>query len=67
MDNNVDTKSELAIRSINASSGRVVISVAANFECGGDVGINTFFENAFGKNKLLHLKEGNDDSRNNIS
>ena len=46
IDNIVAPKIELAIRSINASSGRDVTSVSANSERREHVGINTFFENA---------------------
>ena len=51
IDNIVAPKIELAIRSINASSGRDVTSVSTNSERMGHVGINTSFENASGNNK----------------
>ena len=51
IDNIVAPKNELAIRSINASSGRDVTSVSTNLERMGHVGINTSFENASGNNK----------------
>ena len=46
IDNIVAPKIELAIRSINVSSGRDVTIVSANSERREHVGINTFFENA---------------------
>ena len=56
-------KIELAIRSINASSGQDVTSVAANSERGEHVGIDTSFENASGNN---NVSSGNDETRNSI-
>ena len=49
IDDIVAPKIELAIRSINASSGRDVTSMTANSERGEHVAINTSFENACGK------------------
>ena len=46
IENIVAPKIELAIRSINASSGRDATSVSANSERRDLVGINAFFENA---------------------
>ena len=66
IDNIVAPKIELAIRSINASSGRDVTSVTANSERGEHVGINTFFENASGNNNTLHVSNVNDETRHNI-
>ena len=63
IDNIVAPKIELAIRSINASSGRDVTSVAANSKRGEHVGINASFENASGNNNALN---GNDETQNNI-
>ena len=45
IENIVEPKIELAVRSINASSGRDVTSVTANSERGERVGINASFEN----------------------
>ena len=59
-------KIELAIRSINASSGRDVTSVSANSERGERVGINASFENASGNNNILHVSNANDETRHNI-
>ena len=57
---------ELAIRSINASSGRDATSVTANSERGEHVGIIASFENAFGNNNILHVSNVNDETRRNI-
>ena len=67
IDNIVAPKIELAIRSINASSGRDVTSVIAHSERGEHVGIDTSFENASGNNNTLHVSNVNDETRNNIS
>ena len=64
--NIVAPETELAIRSINASSGRDVTSVTANSECGGRIGINVFFENASENNNTLHVSNVNDETRYNI-
>ena len=66
IDNIVAPKYELAIRSINASSGRDVTSVTANSERGEIVGINTPFENASGNNNFLHVSNVNDGTGHNI-
>ena len=63
IENIVTPKIELAIRSINASSGRDVTSGTANSERGEQVGINAFFENASENNNICN---GNDETRNNI-
>ena len=65
-DNNVAPKMELAIRSINTSSGRDVSSVTANAERGEYVGINTSSENASGNNNTLHVSNVKDETRHNI-
>ena len=66
IDNIVAPKIELAIRSINASSGRDVTSVTANSERGEQVGIDVSFENASGNNNILHVSNVNDETRHNI-
>ena len=63
IDNIVAPKIELAIRSINASSGRDVTSVTANSERGEHVGINAPFENASENNKIPHISNVNDETR----
>ena len=66
IDNIVAPKIELAIRSINASSGRDVTSVAANSEHGERLEINASLENASGNNNILHVSNVNDETRHNI-
>ena len=66
LDNIIAPQIELAIRSINASSGRDVTSVAANSECGEHVGINASFENASRNNNTLHVSNVNDETRHNV-
>ena len=63
---NIAPKVELAIRSINASSGREVTSVTANSECGEHVGINASFENASENNIILRVSNVNDETQQNI-
>ena len=59
-------KIELAIRSVNASSGRDVTGVVANSERGEHIGINASFENASGNNNTLGVSNVNDETRHNI-
>ena len=66
IDNIVAPKIELAIRSINASSGRDANSVTANSERGEHVGISASFENASGNNNVIHVSKVNDETRHNI-
>ena len=66
IDKIVAPKIELAIRSINASSGRDVTSVSANSERREHVGISTSFENASGNNNTLGVSNVNDETRQNI-
>ena len=66
IDNLVAPKIELAIRSINASSGRDVTSVAATSERGEYVGTIASFENASGNNNILHVSNVIDETRHNI-
>ena len=61
-ENNVAPKIELAIRSINASSGRDVTSVTANSERVERVGINASFENASENNNTLRVPNVNDET-----
>ena len=67
IDNIVAPKIELAIRSINASSGRDATSVSANSERREHVGINTSFENASGNNNTLGVSNVNDETQHNIT
>ena len=62
----VAPKVELAIRSINASSGRDATSVSANSERREHVGVDTFFENASGNIDTLGVSDVNDETRHNI-
>ena len=66
IENIVAPKIELAVRSINASSGRDVTSVAANSERGEHVRTNASFENASRSNNLLHVFEVNDETGHKI-
>ena len=66
IDNIVAPKIELAIRSINTSSGRDVTSVSANSERKEHAGINAFFENASENNNKLNTTNENDETRQNI-
>ena len=62
----VAPKIELAIRSVNESSGRVVTIVVANLERGEHLGINASFENASGNNNTLGVSNVYDEARHNI-
>ena len=66
IDNIVAPQIELAIRSINTSSGRDVTSVSANSERREHAGINAFFENASENNNKLNTTNENDETRQNI-
>ena len=66
IENLVAPKIELAIRSINASSGRDATSVSANSERRECVGINASFENASENNDTLDVSNVNDETRHNI-
>ena len=66
IDNIVAPKIELAIRSINTSSGRDVTSVSANSERREHAGINAFSENASENNNKLNTTNENDETRQNI-
>ena len=66
IDNIVVPKKELAIRSINASSGRDVTSVSANSEHKERVGLNASFKNASRNNDTLDVSNVNDETRHNI-
>ena len=66
IENIVAPKIELAIRSINASSGRDATSVSANSERRERVGINASFENASKNNDTLDVSNVNDETRHNI-
>ena len=65
IENIVAPKIELAIRSINSSSGRDATSVSANSERRERVGINASFENASRNNDTLDTSNVNDETRHN--
>ena len=67
IDNIIAPKIELAIRSINASSGRDVASVSVNSERREQVGIRAPFESASGSNDTLGVSKVNDETRNNFA
>ena len=63
--NIVAPKIELAVRSLNASSGRDATSVSANLERRERVGINASFKNASKNNDTLDVSNVNDETRQN--
>ena len=65
IENIVAPKIELAIRSINASSGRDATSVSANSERRERVGVNASFENASNNNDTLDASNVNGETRHN--
>ena len=65
-DSNITPKIDLAIRSINASSGQDVTSVSANSDRGRHIGIPVPFVNVSKRNNTLHLFNANDETRSNI-
>ena len=66
IDSIIAPKIELAISSINASSGQAATSVMANSELGEHIGISAFFENVSERNNTLNVFDRNDEARNNI-
>ena len=66
IDNIVTPKIELAIRSINASSGRDVTSASGNSERREYEGINASFENASANNRTLGMADTNDETRHDF-
>ena len=66
INNGVAPKIELAIRSVNASSGRDVTSVSATSERREHIGTNAPFENASENNNTLGVTNVNDETRHNI-
>ena len=65
IDNIVAPKIELAVRSINASSGRDVTSASGNSKRREHEGINASFENASENNSTLGITNINDETRCN--
>ena len=66
IDNVFAPKIELAIRSMNASSGRDLTSVSANSELREHVVINFTFENVSENNNMLRVSNVNAETRQNI-
>ena len=66
IENIVAPKIELAIRSINESSGRDATSASANSESRERVGSNASFENASENNDTLDVSNVNDGTRHDI-
>ena len=66
IDNIVAPKIELAIRSINASSGQDVTGASATSERREYIGSNFPFENASENNNTLGITNVNDETRHNI-
>ena len=66
IDNIVAPKIELAIRLLNASSGRDVTSVSANSERREHLGINASFENASRNDDTLGVSNVNDETLHDI-
>ena len=67
IDNIIAPKIELAIRSINASSGRDAASVSVNSEPKDQVGISAPFESASGSNDTPGISKVNDKTRNTFA
>ena len=65
-DNIATPKIELAIRSINASSGRDAASVSASSERREHIGINASFESAYGIENTLGVSNVNGETRHDI-
>ena len=66
IDGIVARKIEIAIRSINASSGKYATSVTANSEHVEQIGIIAPSENVSETNNTLHVSNVNDETGNNI-
>ena len=66
IDSPITPKIELAIRSINASSGLDATSVMANSKRGEHIGITAPFVNVSEKNKTLFMFNTNDETRNDV-
>ena len=59
-------RSKLAVRLLNASSGRDATNIMANSERGKDIGITAPFENVSEKNITVHVFNTDDGIRNSI-
>ena len=60
IDSVITPKIELAVRSINASSGQDATNVTANSELGEHIGITASFENVSERNNIVHVVNTND-------
>ena len=67
IDTNFTPRIELAVRSLNAFSGRDPINVTANSERGKRVRITASFEKISKRNNTLHVLNTNDETRKFIS
>ena len=66
IDSIISRKIDLAIGSLNASSGRDANSVVANSERGEHIGVYALFQNVSERKNTLHVFNKNDETRNNI-
>ena len=66
MDSIITPKTEVAIRSINASSGRDATSAMVTSERGEHIGVTAPFENVSERNLTLHVFNTNDETQNNF-
>ena len=66
IDSIISPKIELAISSINASSGRDVTIVMASSDCEENIGITASFENVSEKNKIMHVLNTNNETQSKI-
>ena len=62
----ITPKIELAVRSINDSSGQDGASVMTNPERGECMGVTASFENVSGRNNTFHELRVNDETRRNV-
>ena len=66
VDNIITPRIELAVRSINAPSGRNAASLTSNSERGERIGITASFANVSERNNTFHELNANDETRENI-
>ena len=59
----ISPRIELAVRSINASSGQYAASVKANSELGERIGVTAFFESVSERKNTFHELNANDEIR----
>ena len=63
IDNIITPRIELAVRSVNVSSGRDAASITANSERGERIGITASFENVSERSNTFHELNANDETR----